>query len=87
MARQECEPLIHLNKISAFPRDARHVLHIRSEVQQELASKGGKQGPVDDLTIEENRADLQVEGSQVVHPIAFMLPTVVLKFLSRLELR
>ena len=87
MARLEGEPLIHLKNISAFPRDAGHVLHIRSEVQHELAAKGGKQGPVDDLTIEQNRADLQAEGSQVVHPIAFMLPTVVLKVLSRLELR
>lgn len=85
MTRQEGEPLIHFSKITALPSDARVVLHIRSEVQQELRKGRSAGTPVDDLIIEDNRPDLKAEGARVAHPIAFMLPNIVLKVLSQLD--
>ncbi|MDP2649675.1 MAG: hypothetical protein Q8P10_02420 [bacterium] len=85
MSRQEGEPLMHLNRIAALPSDARAVLHIRSEVQKELRQGGGAGTPVDDLMIEDNRPDLKAEGIKVVHPITFILPTIVLRVLSQLN--
>lgn len=85
MPTHEGEPLMHLSRISALPADAKRVLHIRSEVNQELNRRGGMKGPVDDLMIEESREDLRAEGLIVVNPIVFMFPNVVLRVLAQFD--
>lgn len=84
MVKLEGEPLIYFNKMSSLPQDARRVLFIRSEVNSELATKTGEKGPVDDLVIEADRQDLQTEGAQVIHPLAFALPNVILQILAKI---
>lgn len=84
MAKPEGEPLIHFDRLSSFPKDARKVLFIRSEVNGELTRRRGTTGPVDDLVIEETRQDLQQVGSKVIHPIAFILPNIALQIIAKL---
>lgn len=88
------EPPIHLNKLSALPADAKRVLHIGSEVRNELKRKRaeGWSTPVNDLPlhldknlIEESREDLIAEGSRVVNSIVFMFPNIVLRILAQFD--
>lgn len=84
MIKVEGEPLIHFNNLSVFPGDAKRVLHIRREVAKELRLNGGMGTLVDDLIIEDSRADLKAEGARVAHPIVFMLPNAVLRVIASL---
>lgn len=85
MSTHEGEPLIRFNRLSDLPLDAKRVLHIRSEVNQELNRRGGMKGPVDDLMIEDSREDLKIEGSKIINPIVFMFPNIVLRILAQFD--
>lgn len=73
--------------VNSFPKDARLILWMRSKVGEHL-QEHPVDNPVADLTAEQVLLDtdltFRVMHQRVNQPITFVLPTGVLRFLSRL---
>ncbi|MCL5784500.1 MAG: hypothetical protein M1142_04075 [Patescibacteria group bacterium] len=74
-------------KLWTIPSDAKIILEIKRAVEIELAKRGGKKGPIDDLIIEDelltgSRHDLWMQREKVKSPALFLFPVGVLRFLS-----
>ena len=74
------EPLV--SNFTSLPKDARLVLEIREKVSQQLKNEPPSH-PVRDLEIEHERDDLMALNRQVSNPLAFMLPSSLLKLLTK----